>query len=167
MEWATRPDDQGKPAPVDRFVNPEEVKSAAEAVGFTVPSPAENASFLAQQRALSPRARTVGDPVVVRLHELPSVCMFISRERALLGAPDEVLSRIDSFKRQYGLMVYNCYRNKDVSILLAQTIDLNSWFVVACWDWKTILTYKEAITAFKKQEEKLRRRERRNKKFCG
>ena len=164
MEWVTRPDDKGKPAPVDQFVNPEEVKLAAEAAGFTVPSPEENAFFLAQQKALSPRARTDGDPTVVRQPELPSVWQVLNKERALLGAPDEVLSRIDSFKRQYDLRVYNCYRNEDVSILLAQsTIDLNSWFVVACWDWKTVLTYKEAITAFKKQEKKFQHREKKRK----
>ena len=149
MEWVTRPDNRGKPAPVDQFVNPEEVKLAAEAVGFTVPLPEENASFLAQQRALSPRARADGDPAVVRLDELSPFFRRIDKEHALLGAPKGVLSRINDFKRRYDLEEYVCYRREDVSMILAQsTMDLNSWFVVACWDWKTVLTYKKAMTVF-------------------
>ena len=164
MEWVTRPDNRGKPAPVDQFVNPEEVKLAAEAVGFTVPLPEENASFLAQQRALSPRARADGDPVVVRLDELSPFFRRIDKEHALLGAPKGVLSRINDFKRRYDLEEYVCYRREDVSMILAQsTMDLNSWFVVACWDWKTVLTYKKAMTVFEEQDEKFQHREKKRK----
>lgn len=137
MEWVTRPDDRGK-----------------------VPSPEENASFLAQQRVLNPRAWRVGDPAVVRINELPSRCRRIDKKHALLEAPKGVLSCIDSFRRQYGLKEYKCYRNEGVLVLLARsTIDPSRWFVVACWDWNTntVLTYKEAITVIEERDKKLQR----------